>query len=51
MANNDGNPTFVAVVDLTKLLNTSIVKRTTAHVCDPTVDLVAAGVVSFVAVP
>jgi hypothetical protein len=52
MANGGGSPpTFLAVVDLTKLLNTAVVKRTTAHVCDPTVDLVAAGVLSFVAVP
>jgi hypothetical protein len=52
LANGEGSPpTFVAVVDLTKLLNTSIVKRSAAHVCDPTVNLVTAGVVSFVAVP
>jgi hypothetical protein len=52
LANGAGSPpTFVAAVDLTKLLNTSVVKRTTAHVCDPTVNLVTAGVVKFVAVP
>jgi len=49
-------PTFLAVVDMTKLLNPTIVPRVTngfptAHTCDPTVDLVAAGVVSFVAIP
>ena len=49
-------PTFLAVIDMTKLLNTSIVPRITngsptAHTCDPTVNLVTAGVVSFVAVP
>jgi hypothetical protein len=48
----DGGPSYVAVVDLTKLLNTSIVPRTVGtHFCDPTVDLEAAGVVSYVAVP
>jgi hypothetical protein len=52
LANGSGAPpTFLAVVDLTKLLNPAVVARTAAHVCDPTVDLVAAGVVSFVSVP
>jgi hypothetical protein len=52
LANGAGSPpTFEAVVDLTKLLNPAIVARTGAHVCDPTVNLVTAGVVSFVAVP
>jgi len=50
LANGAGSPpTFIAVVDLTKLLNPAIVARTTPHVCDPTVNLVTAGVVSFVA--
>ena len=53
---NSAPPTFLAVIDLTKLLNPAIVPRITngfptANTCDPTVDLVAAGVVSFVAVP
>jgi hypothetical protein len=52
LGNGGGNPpTFLAVVDLTKLLNPSVVARTGAHVCDPTVNLVTAGVLSFVAVP
>jgi len=52
LANGSGfPPTFLAVVDLTKLLNPAVVARTGAHVCDPTVDLVTAGVVSFVPVP
>jgi hypothetical protein len=49
-------PTFVAVIDLTKMLNQSIVPRITngfptAHTCDPSTDLETAGVLSFVAVP
>ncbi len=45
-------PTFLAVIDLTKLLNTTIVPRTAGtHTCDPSTNLVTAGVVSFVAVP
>ena len=43
-----GTATYIAVIDLTKLLNTSIVPRTPGtHFCDPTVDLEAAGVVSY----
>jgi hypothetical protein len=46
------SPTFLAVVDLTKLLNTAIGPRLSGtHTCDPITDLVTAGVVSFVAVP
>lgn len=53
---NAAPPTFLAAVDMTKLLNPSIVARITngqptAHTCDPTVNLVTAGVVTFVAVP
>ncbi|HEY2525903.1 MAG TPA: hypothetical protein VGI29_12640 [Candidatus Binataceae bacterium] len=53
---NSNPPTWVAVIDMTKLLNTSIVPRikngfATRHTCNPAVDLVAAGVVKFVAVP
>jgi hypothetical protein len=49
-------PTFLVVIDMTKMLNPTIVPRITsglssAHTCDPTTDLVAAGVVKFVAVP
>jgi hypothetical protein len=52
VANGAGSPpTFLAAIDLTKLLDKSIVPRTSAHVCDPSVDLVAKGVVTFVAVP
>jgi choice-of-anchor A domain-containing protein len=48
----DGGPSYVALIDLTKLLNTSIVPRTVGtHSCDPSVNLEALGVVSYVAVP
>jgi hypothetical protein len=37
---------------MTKLLNPTIVPRTSGgHTCSPSVNLVSAGVVSFVAVP
>jgi choice-of-anchor A domain-containing protein len=48
---DSGVATYVAVIDLTKLLNTSIVPRISAHTCDPAVNLATAGVVSYVAVP
>jgi hypothetical protein len=49
---NTPSPTFLAVVDLTKLLNTAIVPRLPGtNTCDPSTDLVAAGVVSFIPVP
>ena len=53
---NSNPPTWVAVIDMTKLLNTSIVPRikngfTGKDTCDPTVNLETAGVVKFVAVP
>jgi len=49
---NSPPPAFLAVVDLTKLLNTTIVPRLPGtHTCDPITNLVTAGVVSFVAVP
>src|SRR5208283_3305995 len=49
-------PTYIAVVDLTKMLNQTIVSRVTAgqptaHTCDPTVNLQSAGVLTYVAVP
>ena len=49
-------PTYIAVVDLTKMLNQTIVPRITngeptAHTCDPTVSLQSAGVLTYVAVP
>jgi hypothetical protein len=48
----DGGPSYVAVIDLTKLLNTSIVPRVTGtHSCDPSVNLETAGVLTYVAVP
>ena len=53
---NSHPPTWVAQIDLTKLLNTSIVPRIKngfagKHTCDPSVNLETAGVVKFVAVP
>jgi len=53
---NSKPPTWVAVIDMTKVLNTSIVPRikngfTGKDTCDPTVNLETAGVVKFVAVP
>lgn len=57
VANGDFVPvTYVAVVDLTKLLNPAIVPRikngfASAHTCDPSVNLETAGIVRFVAVP
>jgi len=53
---NENPPTQVAVIDMTKMLNPSIVPRikngfTSAHTCSTSVNLVSAGVVSFVAVP
>lgn len=53
---NSAPPTFIAVIDMTKLLNPTIVPRVnngfpSAHTCDPSVNLVSAGVVSFVPVP
>ena len=54
---NSSPPTFAAVIDMTKLLDPTIVPRTkagfaSAHTCDLTkVNLKTAGVVRFVAVP
>ncbi|HZR29627.1 MAG TPA: RHS repeat-associated core domain-containing protein [Terriglobales bacterium] len=42
----DGGPNFLAVIDLQGLLNA---RRSSAHRVDPTLDLVAAGIVRFVA--
>jgi hypothetical protein len=48
----DGGPLYVAVLDLTKLLNTSIVPRVAGtHSCQPSVNLETAGVLTYVAVP
>jgi hypothetical protein len=48
----DGGPSYVAAIDLTKLLNTTIVPRLTGtHSCDPSVNLLTAGVITYVAVP
>jgi hypothetical protein len=48
----DQGPFYVAVIDLTKLLNTAIVPRVSGtHRCSTSVDLLSAGVVSYVAVP
>ena len=41
----DGGPTFLAVIDLQALLSAH---RTTAHRIDPTIDLVATGIVRFI---
>ena len=43
-----GQPSYVGVIDLQALLKAS---RTAAHTVDPTIDLVAAGIVRYVAVP
>ncbi|HKV56239.1 MAG TPA: hypothetical protein VJN94_16520, partial [Candidatus Binataceae bacterium] len=53
MANGDGNPpTFLAVVDLTKMLDTTIVPRTAGtHTCTSGTNLQTLGVLTFVAVP
>ena len=53
---NANPPTFVAMIDMTKLLNPSIVPRVkhgfaSAHTCSASVDLVSAGIVKFIAVP
>ncbi len=53
---NSKPPTFVAVIDMTKLLNHTMVPRIkngfpSKHTCSPSVNLVTAGVVRFVAVP
>lgn len=45
---NTPAPTYLAVVELQALLSA---KRSGAHTVDPTVDLVASGIVRFVAVP
>jgi len=48
----DGGPSYVAVIDLTKLLNTSIVPRVAGtHSCQSSVNLETAGVLTYVAVP
>ncbi len=53
MANGAGDPpTFLALVDLTKMLDTSIVPRNPAsHTCATGTNLQTAGVVTFFAVP
>ncbi|HKV53698.1 MAG TPA: right-handed parallel beta-helix repeat-containing protein [Candidatus Binataceae bacterium] len=53
MANGSGEPpTFLAVVDLTKMLNQSIVPRNSGtHSCQTGTNLQTLGVVSFVPVP
>ena len=53
---NSNPPTWVAQIDMSKLLNPSIVPRikngfTSKHTCNPSVDLEAAGIVKFIAVP
>jgi hypothetical protein len=48
----DQGPFYVAVIDLTKLLNAAVVPRVAGtHQCSLAVDLVATGVVNYVAVP